>query len=242
MNRSLLEKPFEPAQIRQRKGRNGVLDYVEGHNVIHRLNEALDGAWSFEITHHEIREDEVFVLGKLSADGIAKMQFGVSQVTREKGSGALVSLGDDLKAAATDALKKCATFLGVGLPSIGRGVADVLTLLTIACLGVLFGYRLLITRSRALSRTSDYAILILIALPFVSGYLAAHPAVNPLPWRSMMLVHVLGAEALFLAVPFTKLAHVVLFFFDRLSVIHWQLRPGAGARVAAALGGKEARV
>ena len=127
MNRALLEKPFEPAQIRQRKGRNGVLDYVEGHNVIHRLNEALDGVWSFEITHHEIREDEVFVLGKLSAEGIAKMQFGVSQVRREKGSGALVSLGDDLKAAATDALKKCATFLGVGLhlygdrPLGGRG-------------------------------------------------------------------------------------------------------------------------
>ena len=33
MNRALLEKPFEPAQIRQRKGRNGVLDYIEGHNA-----------------------------------------------------------------------------------------------------------------------------------------------------------------------------------------------------------------
>ena len=44
MNRALLERPFEPAQIRQRKGRNGVLDYVEGHTVIARLNEALDGA------------------------------------------------------------------------------------------------------------------------------------------------------------------------------------------------------
>ncbi len=39
MNRQLLEKPFEPGQIRQRKGRNGLLDYVEGHSVIHRLNE-----------------------------------------------------------------------------------------------------------------------------------------------------------------------------------------------------------
>src|SRR5205814_725404 len=73
MNRALLEKPFAPAQIRQRKGRNGVLDYVEGYNVIARLNEALDGAWSFEITHHEVREDEVVVLGKLSAEGITKM-------------------------------------------------------------------------------------------------------------------------------------------------------------------------
>ena len=115
MNRELLERPFAPAQIKQRRGRNGLLDYVEGHSVIHRLNEALAGAWSFEITHHEIREEEVLVLGKLSAEGVTKMQWGVSQVTREKGSGALVSLGDDLKAAATDAMKKCATFLGVGL-------------------------------------------------------------------------------------------------------------------------------
>lgn len=119
MNRALLEKPFEAAQIRQRKGRHGVLDYVEGWSVIARLNEALDGAWSFEVTHHEVREDEAVVLGRLTAEGITKMQFGVSQLTREKGSGALVSLGDDLKAAATDALKKCATFLGVGLHLYG---------------------------------------------------------------------------------------------------------------------------
>lgn len=115
MNRTLLEKPFEPAQIRQRKGRNGVLDYVEGHSVVQRLNDALDGQWSFEVVQHDIREEEVVVLGRLTADGAVKMSFGASQVTREKGTGQLVSLGDDLKAAATDALKKCATFLGVAL-------------------------------------------------------------------------------------------------------------------------------
>ena len=129
MNRSLLEKPFEPGQIRQRKGRNGLLDYVEGHSVIRRLNEALDGAWSFEIVQHEIREEEVVVIGRLSAEGITKMAFGGSQVTRERESGTLISLSDDLKAAATDSMKKCATFLGVGLhlyaekPGGGRGPA-----------------------------------------------------------------------------------------------------------------------
>ena len=115
MNRALLEKHFEPAQIRQRKGRNGLLDYVEGHTVIARLNEAFDGAWSFEVVSHEVGEAEVLVLAKLAAEGVVKMQFGASQVTRDRETKALVSLGDDLKAAATDALKKCATFLGVGL-------------------------------------------------------------------------------------------------------------------------------
>ena len=115
MNRQALEQPFAPAQIKQRRGRNGVLDYVEGHSVIARLNDALDAAWSFEVVSHEVREDEVLVLGRLVAAGVVKMQFGASAVTRDRETRACLSLGDDLKAAATDALKKCATFLGVGL-------------------------------------------------------------------------------------------------------------------------------
>ena len=57
----------------------------------------------------------MLVLGKLTADGVTKTQFGASSVTRDRQTKDLVSVGDDLKAAATDALKKCATFLGVGL-------------------------------------------------------------------------------------------------------------------------------
>ena len=58
----------------------------------------------------------------------------------------------------------------------------------------------------------------------------------------MMLIHLLSAELLFVLIPFTKLAHIVLFFFDRISGLHWQLRPGAGDQVAEALYGEEARV
>ncbi len=81
MNRTLLEQAFAPAQIKQRRGRNGLLDYVEGWSVIARLNEAFEGAWSFEVVAHEVRDEEVLVLGKLAADGVVKMQFGASQVT-----------------------------------------------------------------------------------------------------------------------------------------------------------------
>ena len=50
MNRELLEKPFSPDQIKQRQGNFGqTLDYVEGHAVIQRLNDAFDGKWDFEI-------------------------------------------------------------------------------------------------------------------------------------------------------------------------------------------------
>ena len=50
MDTSILEKEFEPAQIKQRKGRSGMmLDYVETPSVIRRLNAAFDYNWSFEI-------------------------------------------------------------------------------------------------------------------------------------------------------------------------------------------------
>ena len=118
MKRDILEKPFDQAQVKQRVGTYGnILDYIEGHSVIQRLNEAFDGVWSFEILRHEILEDkdEVLVLGKLTADEVVKCQFGASKITRAKDSREIISLADDLKAAGTDSLKKCATMLGVGL-------------------------------------------------------------------------------------------------------------------------------
>lgn len=118
MNRALLEKPFEPSQIKQRQGKFGhILDYVEGHVVTSRLNEAFDSNWSFEIVKYRIIKDsgEVLVLGKLTAEGVVKMAFGSKEIERSKDTKAIISLGDDLKAASTDALKKAASLLGVGL-------------------------------------------------------------------------------------------------------------------------------
>lgn len=118
MNRTLLEAPFPPEQIRQREGKAGqILDYVEGSAVIQRLNEALEGAWSFEIVEYHVHQElgEVLVLGRLIAEGLVKTQFGSSKLTLHRETIEPVCLGDDLKAAATDALKKAATLLGVGL-------------------------------------------------------------------------------------------------------------------------------
>jgi len=115
MNRQLLEQPFDKSVIKKRKGRGGeVWDYVEAAHVIKRLNEAFDGNWSFEILSHERVDGEIIVLGKLTAEGISKTQFGGKQVSKFK-DGSLVCLADDMKAAASDSLKKSATQFGVAL-------------------------------------------------------------------------------------------------------------------------------
>ena len=134
------------------------------------------------------------------------------------------------------------SFLGANLPAIGQGFADFLTLFTIGCILVLLFMRVFVRRQRAMSKPMDYFLLVMILLPFASGYFASHPGSNPFTWESMMLVHLLSAEFLFVLIPFTKLAHIVLYFFDRISGLHWQLRPGAGDKVARALFDEEARV
>jgi nitrate reductase gamma subunit len=132
--------------------------------------------------------------------------------------------------------------LNIKLPEIGRGPADFLTLFTMGCLMILLGYRVFCARLRSMSRAADYGLLVAVLVPFATGYLAMHPQYNPFPWPVMMLIHLLSAELLFLLIPFSKLSHIVLFFFDRVSALHWQLRPGAGAKIAEVLYGKEARV
>jgi hypothetical protein len=118
MNREELERPFPPEQIKQREGSHGqMLDYLEAHAVIQRLNDALDGDWSFEIVEHAVREEisEVIVVARLTVGEISKMQVGSAKIKRQRGTGDIINLGDDIKAATSDALKKCATLLGVGL-------------------------------------------------------------------------------------------------------------------------------
>lgn len=116
LNRSVLERPFPPANIRSRKGAFGrKLHYVEGHCYIRRLNEAFDGDWGWQVLLHEVHGSEVVVLGVLEAGGVRKFAFGGSNVTTNTATGEVLSLADDLKAAATDALKKACSLFGVGL-------------------------------------------------------------------------------------------------------------------------------
>lgn len=125
MNREILEKEFEPSQIKRRRGAFGNdLDYVETADVIRRLNQAFDGEWSFEIIEHQQLFDEVVVLGKLTAEGITKTQFGSHKITKAKKDGEVVNIGYDLKAAASDALKKASTHFGVALHLYSENIAD----------------------------------------------------------------------------------------------------------------------
>ena len=75
--------------------------------------------WDFEIISEQILTEagEVIVKGKLTCrsngNTIVKMQYGNKDIMFKKGTQIPLSIGNDLKAAATDALKKCAAEIGI---------------------------------------------------------------------------------------------------------------------------------
>ena len=70
------------------------------------------------IVQHEQHGNELVVHGALKAGGQVKHAFGGSTVTIDRG-GVVVSMADDLKSAATDALKKACSLFGIGIDLYG---------------------------------------------------------------------------------------------------------------------------
>ena len=115
-----LSAPFEVTFTDVRGGVE--VTFISGEQVVSRLNEVLGVAgWSFRVLRQEIHAeaDEAWALGELVADiegrVVTRQQFGSQKIKRSRSTGAPLDLGFDLKGAATDAMKKCASLLGVGL-------------------------------------------------------------------------------------------------------------------------------
>jgi nitrate reductase gamma subunit len=133
--------------------------------------------------------------------------------------------------------------LGISWPAIPHEVADVLTIVAIATAVVLFVLRVSSGAARSLSRLQDYILPPLIAVPFVTGLLAMHPASNPFSYEAVLFVHIMSANVILILMPISKLSHAALLpGVQFVSEIGWKWPSDSGSRVAAALGKEEAPV
>lgn len=114
---NILTRPFPASAIKQRAGGGGkMLDYVEGHTVIHRLNEATGNTWDMtikSISRQDLGNGQSLLTAHvaITIPGLGTREhIGIQEV---RGGGDLV------KGCVTDALKKCATLFGVGLELYG---------------------------------------------------------------------------------------------------------------------------
>ena len=131
--------PFNQDQLRFMLGRTpakhiytrpgkggGQWEYVTGIYVKKVLNYCFGWMWDFEVKEHGREDDLIWVLGKLLIKNktgkvlIAKEQFGRADIKFKKGTKIMLDFGNDLKSATTDALKKCASELGIAGDVYGK--------------------------------------------------------------------------------------------------------------------------
>jgi len=115
---AFLTQKTPAAFVKTRPGPGGKpLSYVEIGYVVNLLNQAFGWDWDFQILDQQIGRKQVWVRGELSVrikdKMIIKSQFGGADIKFNRETGQTVSIADDLKAAASDCLKKCASLLGV---------------------------------------------------------------------------------------------------------------------------------
>lgn len=131
--------------------------------------------------------------------------------------------------------------IGFSWPHINKVIADILTLVSIGTGFILLLNRLFHSTTRYLSSFMDYILLLFLEIILITGYIASRPY-NPIPYTFTMLIHVLGGNGILLLLPFTKLAHCVLYPFLRIaSNIAWRFPPKAGEKINKALYGEEIR-
>ena len=116
--------------------------------------------------------------------------------------------------------------LGISLWSMPNIWADVMSVILLISIIFLFIRRIVRREVRILTGAWDYVLLGLTALPFLTGFLAYHQLG---PYETIMIAHVLTGEILLILIPFTKLGHMILFFFTR-AFIGFEMGERRGAR------------
>jgi len=91
-------------------------------------------------------------------------------------------------------------------------IADILTILVIAALIFFAVRRLMVPEVKFLTKFSDFIFLLLVALPFVTGFIAYH---QWFAYRFMVIAHILTGELILILIPFTRFFHMVLAPFTR---------------------------
>lgn len=107
-------------------------------------------------------------------------------------------------------------YFGFSLPALPTMLADILAVLAIIGLAGLAYRRIAVPAARALTTAQDWFILVLVALPFLTGVLARVSSSES--YDNWMLAHVLFAEIFLILAPFTKLSHIVLYFLSRAQI------------------------
>ncbi len=97
---------------------------------------------------------------------------------------------------------------GILPPRFSPVFTEIFTVMAIASGFFLLGRRVLVRHVLAVSSWRDFAAMICVLVPFITGFLAREMIG---PYEIMMLIHVAGANLLLIAIGWTRVGHMVFF-------------------------------
>jgi len=112
---------------------------------------------------------------------------------------------------------------------ISDRIADVMTIIFAASILFIAIRRAVAPEVRIVTTVGDYLLLALVAAMFLTGYVAYHRWIAfGINYKNILILHILLGELLMILIPFTKLGHMILFFFTRAIIgVEFGARRGA---------------
>lgn len=92
-------------------------------------------------------------------------------------------------------------------------VADVMTLIVIFCAFFFLLRRIVSSHVRFVTVASDYILLAIAVVPFITGFLAYHQLF--FDYDLMVTFHILSGQIMLVTIPFTRLSHMLFFWLTR---------------------------
>lgn len=114
------------------------------------------------------------------------------------------------------------SLLGIRWPTLPLPIIDFFAAASIIAMIALFYNRMSNPVLKMMSQASDYLNLLVVFLPFVTGFFLTHRLF--LAYEVMYTIHVMSINLLLVWIPFSRISHFMFYFITR---------PRTGARIAA---------
>lgn len=105
------------------------------------------------------------------------------------------------------------SLLGFRWPSLPLPIVDFFAAATLAAMIVLFFNRFYNPVLRLLSQPSDFLNLLVVFLPFLTGYFLTHRL--SLAYEAMFTLHVMSINLMLVWIPFSRISHFMFYFITR---------------------------
>lgn len=96
--------------------------------------------------------------------------------------------------------------------TLADGTADWLSILVICAALFFLVRRWMLPEVRFVTFASDYLLLAVVAAPFVTGFMAH---MQWFDYETMVVIHMVSGAVMLMAIPFTRLSHMLFFPFTR---------------------------